>query len=171
LKSGAYGKYMSIFKNHVRRYDGHRRRFSTDWYSQGAKVLRNAHIIFFATLNLLIGLTVLCPRSIDAGDNSPSIRFRWSFCAQTGLEDRSEIVAITKDTPLRSGDRIKMFTRERLTALLMKPEATQSAVGLLRYVDHHLVTHIASVHQSDDITMVAIRRCDKLGTVMNKRGE
>ncbi len=79
---------------------------------------RNAHIIFFATLNLFIGLTALCPRSIDAGGNSPSIRFRWSFCAQTGLEDRSEIVAITKDTPLRSGDRIKMFLQPVSTCYL-----------------------------------------------------
>ncbi len=91
--------------------------------------------------------------------------------AHTRLQRGELLFAYTDGVTDAVNETGEMFTRERLTALLMKPEATQSAVELLRYVDHHLVTHIASVHQSDDITMVAIRRCDKLGTVMNQRGE
>ncbi|UCF90201.1 MAG: SpoIIE family protein phosphatase, partial [Desulfobacterales bacterium] len=56
----------------------------------------------------------------------------------------------------------EMFTRERLTDLLLKTAAQHTAAGLLRFVDHHLGTHIANAPQFDDITMVAIRRGDKL---------
>ena len=70
---------------------------------------RKTRVILFVTLNLLIGSAIVCPQSIGAGDDSPPIRFLWSFCGQTGPGDRSEIIPITKDTALRSGDRFKMF--------------------------------------------------------------
>ena len=46
-------------------------------------------------------------------DGEENINFRWAFCALKGQEPDQELIKITGDTTLRTGDRVKMFLELR----------------------------------------------------------
>jgi hypothetical protein len=87
-------------------------------YCQGATMKRKFCMTIVVTLGVLTVAADLYSPHTAAGDEAQSLRFLWSFCALTGPEDQLEMVAITKDTVLHSGDRVKIFFQPESTCYI-----------------------------------------------------
>lgn len=75
---------------------------------------------------------------------------------QTQLEPGDLLLAFTDGVTEAKSATDEQFTEERLEALVAAD--TSSATGLIEAIQHDIRQHVGSAAQSDDITMLAIRR-------------
>lgn len=83
----------------------------------------------------------------------PNMKFH---IQQIGLHPGDILMGYTDGAPEAKSPEGKFFTERRLIELLADPP--DSAKALLERIESHLVEHIDSADQFDDITMLAVRR-------------
>ena len=70
-----------------------------------------------------------------------AVGFRWAFGAMVGPEDDRRLVAITRDTLLKSGDQLKMIEKTKGKILIISSQSDSASelitfggmIALLRY--------------------------------------
>ncbi len=78
------------------------------------KFQRWGFVIF--AIAVMVGLVIVespkkCLAAQNSGSKDQSVNFQWAFGAIKKAEDDSRFIPVTKDTNLKSGDRIKFFLK------------------------------------------------------------
>ncbi len=73
--------------------------------------MKRSIIVLTAFLLVTFGnLITYSPKHVDAGQQKEgNVSFRWAFGAVVGPEDDRKLIAITRDSELKTGDKFKMF--------------------------------------------------------------